>query len=726
MNLMQQQESVPRSPSVIPSLLGLIAGFILASQPVSAQHDPGRNAVRRLVRGDLDGTIDILQEDSVRHLDNEKRFIRAMVACERDNPEKAWHFAKKALESGLPITRFQAGPRDILQPLYKYEPYREYVKVHGKNLLQGPMLGSLTDTSVTVWVRTADASNVHVRAQAAFDSEGTQDAHRSEPVQSRPETDYTAKAELNGLKPDTTYSYQVYVDGEPAANRHLFETWPEQGRSAEFRIGMGACAGYTPKYERMWHRIQQYDLNGFLTLGDNVYMDDPKHPATQRYCYYRRQSRPEFRPFAASTSLSAIWDDHDFATNDSAGGSDPFKPEWKPKVWNVFKQNWVNPYYGGGSDQPGVWFDYKIADVHFIFLDNRYYRSNGQKDMLGTAQEEWLLETLESSDATFKLVASSVPFAPGVKGGNDDTWDGFPEQRDRIFSFIEQNDIKGVLFLAGDRHRTNIRRIPRENGRYFHELVSARLTNIHTHGLMKNANGSEFVVGYNDKPSFVILDVDTEQEPAEITVRCININGKEIFQHTFLRDRMYEKPTSNQKASQIKSQGERLDSSWFNRKNFVMDVSFTVPDKLDSDRMQLISEVGGAERGTVIGLRQGRLVITAGKRNSDYVTWTSDDPLKPGSRYTLRVNAISQNAGSNDTFTAHLLREDKDKARKLLHKKGLNVDGFAGSNPGGAGVANDSIFNPDDVPVRNAPDKLRISVRDSDTVFPINILPPKR
>ena len=46
-----------------------------------------------------------------------------------------------------------------------------------------------------------------------------------------------------------------------------------------------------------------------LLLGDNVYIDDPEHQFTQLYCYYRRQSRPEFRRYVATNGIFSIYDD---------------------------------------------------------------------------------------------------------------------------------------------------------------------------------------------------------------------------------------------------------------------------------------------------------------------------------------------------------------------------------------------------------------------------------
>ena len=70
--------------------------------------------------------------------------------------------------------------------------------------------------------------------------------------------------------------------------------------------------------------------------------------------------------------------------NDSIGGPAIETPAWKREVvWRLFTENYVNPYYGGGHKQPGVWCDFSIGDVDFFFLDCRYYRT----DPLGQVPE---------------------------------------------------------------------------------------------------------------------------------------------------------------------------------------------------------------------------------------------------------------------------------------------------------------------------------------------------
>ena len=255
---------------------------------------------------------------------------------------------------------------------------------------------------------------------------------------------------------------------------------------------------------------------------------------TQHYCYYRRQSQSEWRSLVATTSVYSIYDDHDFGTNDCIPGAEIESSKWKREVVEVFKENWNNPSYGGGEETPGCWYEYYIGDVHFIMLDGRYYRDLENGSMLGTVQKEWLFGVLASSKGKFKIIASPVPWSPGVKPGSKDTWDGFPEEREEIFSFIEEQQIDGVLLMSADRHRSDLRRIKRLNTYDLYEVMSSRLTNVHTHDLLENAKGSEFIMGYNMKCSFGLIEFNTQLEDPQVKYSIVNIDN-EIMDYRVLK-----------------------------------------------------------------------------------------------------------------------------------------------------------------------------------------------
>jgi len=470
--------------------------------------------------------------------DPEALFGLAAAYCQLGGMKKAMTRVRQAVEAGLPVGRFLAGPRHWFKPLTDSPEFQEFVKQRSAELVHGPMLGCITDQGAKVWVRTATEALVQV---AVSTWQQLESPIKSPPVRTKKEQDFTAVAEVKGLKPSTVYYYDVLVNGKAtlAPKPPAFRTFPAAGQKAKFQVVFGGGAGYVPQNERMWETIAPHKPLAFLFLGDNVYIDTPKSPDIQRYCYYRRQSRPEYRRLIASTGIYAVWDDHDFGTNDCVPGPRVREPAWKIPVWRVFCENWNNPYYGGGEEQPGCWFHFSIGGVDFFLTDSRYYRSHPRKpnpSMLGPAQRQWLLKRLKASRGTFRVLANGVPWAFGTKPGSLDPWDGFKEEREQILSFIEQNRIGGVILLSADRHRSDVWRLEREVGYPLYEFESSRLTNQHRHGKIKKA-----LFSYNEKQSFGLLTFDTTRADPEVTYQIINIDSEAVHSVTLRRSQLTPK-----------------------------------------------------------------------------------------------------------------------------------------------------------------------------------------
>ena len=350
---------------------------------------------------------------------------------------------------------------------------------------------------------------------------------------------YLEKAEAAAVNADHTRLLLDIARGEAGAWQYDAATWPWErtlpdtslkagAPTDRFTIAFGGGAGYVVENERMWNTIGAVEPRAVLLLGDNVYIDDPETPEMQRFHYYRRQSQPEWAKLAKQVPIYAIWDDHDFTTNDGWGGPEIDTPGWKRDVWGIFKENWDNPYYGGGEENPGCWFDFRIGEVHFILLDGRYYRESPRTDnpsMLGPVQMEWLKKTFHESDATFKVLCCNVPMAPKVKPGSKDTWDGYSGERQHIYDFIAEQKITGVLILSADRHRSDAYKIDTGvDGMYpLYEFSSSRLTNQHVHKIIDSS-----LFGYNEKQSFGRVDFDLTAADPTVTYTIINIDGEEI------------------------------------------------------------------------------------------------------------------------------------------------------------------------------------------------------
>ncbi len=489
-----------------------------------------RTQITRISRGEVDAAKKYWEEYIKDHPDDlESYYGLAICYAQLGREADALRMAHKGVAKGLPFGRFLAGPRELLKPLTESKPFRVWAEQESIELIHGPMLGALTDKRVDVWMRTWHEVPVAVRISSKKDMSGATIWKN----RTNRQHDYTDVVSVSGLKPSTSYYYQLVIANKPHPDIYRFKTLPAAGKPAQFRIVFGGGAGYTPENERMWDVIRSFHPRAYMALGDNVYIDTPTDRATQQYCYYRRQSRPEYRRLVASTPVFAIWDDHDFVTNDGEGGPAIDQPPWKRQVWETFCNNFANPSYGGEPKQPGCWFHCRMADIDFFLMDGRYYRSHKQGTMLGPVQKKWLLDSLRQSNATFKVLCADVPMTPGIKPGSKDPWDGFPEEREEIFRFIETNRINGVFIIAADRHRSDAWKIARKQGYPLFEFQSSKLTNIHTHRLI---DGQLF--GYNTKCYFGLLSFDTRAKDPQVTYSIVNIDGKTVGTITIKRSEL--------------------------------------------------------------------------------------------------------------------------------------------------------------------------------------------
>jgi alkaline phosphatase D len=489
----------------------------------------GQRQMLDIVEGRYQEAADYCQELlETNPKDLESLYNLAIAQAHLGNHNKALKTVNLALDSGLPFSRFLAGPRAILKPLTGLDEFKEIAQKNNISLLHGPMIGCLSDKSVRFWVRTLDEAEVQI---VLSETVKMTNPIISKLEKSQREQDYTALLDVDGLKPATEYHYNVLINGTPALDKKLpvFRTYPQKDRGAVFTVGFGGGAGFVPSSERIWDVISSHKPSAFFFMGDNVYINMPENPnGVHYYTYYRRQSRPEFRRLVASTASYAIWDDHDASTDDVWMGPYKDKPAWKLPLFELFRQNWNNPGYGD-SEWPGCWFNFTIADVEFFMLDGRFYRTNPYLDnptMLGPVQKMWLLKQLKQSQAKIKVIASPVPWSLASKGEARDTWNGFKEERKEIFDSIAANKISGVVLLSADRHRSDAWKIEHPDLYPLYEFTSSRLTNEHFHELMPNA-----LFGYNEKQSFGFLTFDMSGPESSVTFQIYSIDNELI--HTF-------------------------------------------------------------------------------------------------------------------------------------------------------------------------------------------------
>ncbi len=313
----------------------------------------------------------------------------------------------------------------------------------------GPMLGHVGPDEANFWVRGSSASKVAVVIGTQPD---LSDARRVEGPLLTAETDLTGIVRVTGLKPATTYSYRIELDGTPVLLPPYprFTTAPLQGESGRLRFAFSSCVGNEGLLTAgIWAEMAartSFDL--LLMLGDNHYADTTQADV-QRAAYYDHRRPLGYADIMRRVASYGIWDDHDFGPNDSDAMA-----TGKEIALRTFKQFWPNPAFGE-PENPGIYFRFSRGDVDFFMLDVRYHRSSnraqddGTKTMLGAAQVAWLKRELKASRAKVKFIASGSEWQPN---GHLDSWTSFAREREELVSFIRDEQIGGVVLLSGDRH----------------------------------------------------------------------------------------------------------------------------------------------------------------------------------------------------------------------------------------------------------------------------------
>ncbi|MFC4818450.1 alkaline phosphatase D family protein [Flavobacterium sp. GCM10023249] len=82
------------------------------------------------------------------------------------------------------------------------------------------------------------------------------------------------------------------------------------------------------------------------------------------------------------------------------------------------------------------------------------------KTLLGEAQFQWFTQQLSTSKAKWKVVGNQVLMMPVLPLQLKDTWNGYTEERERLYNYIKSNNVKNIVVITGDIHMTFVADLP--------------------------------------------------------------------------------------------------------------------------------------------------------------------------------------------------------------------------------------------------------------------------
>jgi alkaline phosphatase D len=320
-------------------------------------------------------------------------------------------------------------------------------------------------------------------------------------VDALPESDFTAKALLEGLPAGQDIFYRIRFQdhsfpdalSEPQVGR--FRTAPSERRSVSF-VWSGDTAAWGIDEARGGMRTYSTMLRArpdfFIHSGDHIYADDPfpaerklpngeiwKNIVTEeksriaqtladfRGCYKYNLIDRNLRAFNAEVPMLAQWDDHE-VTNDWGPGA---------ALWDGYRDRSMLTLAARGcrafhefmpmretlAEAGRIYRKVAYGPLLDVFLlDMRSYRAPLAEDgsaaaILGPAQLAWLKRELMSSQATWKIIAADLPIGV-VSGDAIAQGDGPARGRELeiadLLAFIKHGGIRNTVWLTADMHYT--------------------------------------------------------------------------------------------------------------------------------------------------------------------------------------------------------------------------------------------------------------------------------
>lgn len=393
----------------------------------------------------------------------------------------------------------------LAQPLFRAFPFT-----------LGVASGEPAPDGFVIWTRLAPEplapDGGMVRAALAVAWEVAEDerfariAARGEAI-ARPELGHAVHVEVAGLAPGRPYHYRFRAGREVSATGRS-RTAPARGAATDrLRFAFAGCQHYEHGHFTAWRHIAaEPDLDFVFHYGDYIYEYRGRVPGQPgwgplvrphmgeetialpdyrlRYAQYRLD--PDLQAAHAAHPFLPSYDDHEVDNNwageiseEDGGPRHPIAVP--PEVFVLRKaaafQAWYEhmPVRRSAMPRGPDITAYRrldfgaLARVHV--LDTRQFRDDqpcgdGVKapcpevfrpgaQMLGAAQEAWLLRGMTASPARWSILAQQVPMMPRDLGGGRlsmDKWDAYPAARQRLLDGMAARRTPNPVVLSGDVH----------------------------------------------------------------------------------------------------------------------------------------------------------------------------------------------------------------------------------------------------------------------------------
>lgn len=249
------------------------------------------------------------------------------------------------------------------------------------------------------------------------------------------------------------------------------------------RIAFASCFdALSDGQQKVWGKVLAEKPDLLILLGDTIYMDffpalgrprkwsDEKFAAEMHRRYRAQWGVASFRSLLAEVpEVCAIWDDHDFAWNNSRGAGVSGK-DFVPRERRLISRALYRQFLGALRTRPvipaypalppldvlkaeadiGIQESRDFGDVRVIMLDGRTFREkpgDGKTSLLGEAQRSWLSAQIANWPGLCVVCSGSTLY------GSKESWDNYLD-----YAWLDGLAVGKFVVLSGDVHENVFRR----------------------------------------------------------------------------------------------------------------------------------------------------------------------------------------------------------------------------------------------------------------------------
>ncbi|MGB2164811.1 MAG: alkaline phosphatase D family protein [Flavobacteriaceae bacterium] len=277
--------------------------------------------------------------------------------------------------------------------------------------------------------------------------------------------DFTHQWKLDDLQAGKKYRVKIYA--RPQRGQKITDSIfgqfllpADENTPKDIKFCVVSCHDYNRRDDmenghKIYPSMSKLQPDFYVHTGDIEYMDKPfPYAMTEelmRFKWNRLFALPFQRSFYNNHTSYFMKDDHDVGYDDSYPGKDYGTVTFERGL-EIFDEEQF-PTYSKRYKTIRWGKDLQIWIVEGRNYRNQNYLEDGpDKTIWGATQKQWFYDTVNASEATFKILITSSPIlGPDRKNKNDNLSNsGYSYEQEEILNFIKKQN--NLFIVNGDRH----------------------------------------------------------------------------------------------------------------------------------------------------------------------------------------------------------------------------------------------------------------------------------